>query len=134
VAEAVTYPNDWARLVGELMRRESWTQQQMADRAGVIRNTIRRWVSGETVNVSTASVRLVADAAGIAYELAARAVYGADEQNARNDDAAIADVIASGLPEDDKRVIIDRIHARRAEAEESLRRDVALWLRKDQAS
>jgi transcriptional regulator with XRE-family HTH domain len=128
VPDPATYPNDWARLVGELTKRPGWSQAALAREAGVNRNTVRRWISGESANVSSASIRLLADAAEIDYEVAARAALGAQHLARADDDEAIRKVMESPLPDRHKREIVDYIHQRRAEEEAKLRRDIELML------
>lgn len=127
VRSVPNYPNSWARLVSELIERPGWTQQRLADAANVDRGTIRRWRIGESVNVSSDSIRLIADAAGIDHDIAARAAVGA--QDAAHDDEAIRDVMAEDLSPEDKQELIDLIRTRRAEAEAALRRDIDFILR-----
>ncbi len=110
------------------MRTEGWNQLELANRVGVNRNTIRRWVSGETANAATASVRLVADAAKIPYEEAARAVLGAQKQQSAADDRAIRTVMESHVDDDYKKQIIENIKRRRDEAEAAILRDVELMI------
>jgi len=123
------YPNSWARLVQQLIDRPGWSQQRLADESGIDRGTIRRWRTGESVNVAADSVRLIADAAGIDHGIAARAAIGAQE--AANDDEVIRDVeAATNIDDAYRQEIIEMIHRRRAEAEAALRRDIELMLRR----
>lgn len=118
------YPNGWARLVGDLISRPGWTRVRLAREAGVNRNTVRRWIDGESSNVSAQSIKLVADAAGISYEAASRAALGARAADLRNDDQAIATIEQSDLPDDIKAELISHVRSSRLESEEALRRDI----------
>jgi len=123
------YPNSWAQLVQELIDRPGWSQQRLADESGIDRGTIRRWRTGESANVSAGTVRLIADAAGIDQDIAARAAVGA--QDAAKDDEIVREVeAAKNIDEGYRRQIIDMIHRKRAEAEASLRRDIRLMLQR----
>lgn len=122
-------PNAWARLIQELINRPGWTQQRLADAAKVDRSTIRRWKTGESVNVSAQSVQLIAAAAGIDPQLAARAAVGAQEQAQAEDDEAIRIILESDARQDIKEELIAHVRSRRRESEDSLVRDVQVMLR-----
>lgn len=124
-----TYPNDWARLVDELIKRPGWSKARLATESGINRNTIRRWVKGESVNVSSASVRLIAKAAGIDYDVASRAALGAQEQQRVQDDDAIRIIQESDAPPHVKDELVRHVRSRRLESEDWLRRDIELMLR-----
>lgn len=127
-------PNAWAALILELINRPGWSQQRLAAAADVNRNTIRRWKRGESENISSQSIQLVADAAGIPRSVAARAAVGAHESHL--DDLAIETVRESEVPEDEKTAIIAMIRRKRARFEADLWQDVELALRRwrDQVS
>ena len=63
----------FADLIRETRQRRGWTQQELADRAGVGRKTIVRWEAGETTP-DPWQVRAVASALGIATEEAFQAL------------------------------------------------------------
>lgn len=123
-------PNPWAALILELIARPGWSQQRLADAAEVDRATIRRWKIGESVNVSSQSIKLLAQAAGIPVDVAARAAAGGAE--AVRDDWAIREVEASHATDDEKDRIVAEIRHKRAAFDASLRRDLDFWLRKSQ--
>ena len=123
------FPNEWARLIAEIVARPGWNRQRLADTANVHRHTIRRWISGESANVTTQSIRLIAEAANIDYAIAARAAGGAQEQLRAEDDRAVRIIM------DDPRAtaqtkadLIAHVRSRRQESEESLIRDVEFRL------
>lgn len=122
-------PNDWARLVKELSDRPGWNQARLAREVHVDRRTIGRWIKGTSVNVTGESMRLLADATGIDYQLVARAAIGTQRQAYDDDDEAIRDVLESNLAETLKREIVDYIRKRRDDEEAKLRRDIDLMLR-----
>lgn len=122
------YPTDWARLIAEIVKRPGWTRQRLADEAKVNRGTIRRWISGESANVSVTSIRLIAEAAGINHEVAARAALGAQRQLKEDDDEAVRMILDSDAGQDVKQKLIAHVRSRRQENEDALRRDVEIWL------
>jgi transcriptional regulator with XRE-family HTH domain len=124
VRDTQEYPNGWAKLVSELINRPGWNRTRLAREAGINRNTVRRWIDGESSNISASSIRLIADAAGIDYQTAAEAAVGARAQDIRNDDDAIRIIDESDLPADIKDELKDMVRSRRLESEESLRRDI----------
>jgi transcriptional regulator with XRE-family HTH domain len=134
VSNGRAYPNAWARFISELIERPGWSQQRLADTAGVDRGTVRRWRNGTSVNVSARSIALIADAAGVDQDIAARAALGAREQVDKADDLAIREVMDSDIPQEYKDEIIEHIRLRRAEAEETLRRDIELMVRTRRAA
>lgn len=134
MGDGALFPNEWAKLISELIDRPGWTQQRLADTAGVDRGTIRRWRKGESANVSAKSIRLIANAAGINEDEAARAALGAKIREDERDDEAIREVLESDIPERYKQEIIDHIRSRRTEAEETLRREIAMLLRAHRAA
>ena len=123
------YPNDWARLIAEIVERPGWNRQRLAETAKVHRHTIRRWISGESANVTKTSMMLVAEAADLDFEVVASAAAGAQEQHRAADDRAIQRIMDSELSDPDKREMIRHVRTRRLEAEEMLERDVDLMLR-----
>lgn len=123
------YPNDWARLIGELVERQGWNKSRLTREAGLGRNTVGRWISGETANITTSSVRAVADATGIDYNVAAQAAIGAQQQQRADDDRAVRMVLDSDASDEVKNDLIAHIRARRREAEAAEIRDVEVWLR-----
>lgn len=127
--DTAEYPNDWARLVGELTRRPGWTQKRLADEVGVNRNTVRRWMNGESVNISATSMRLLARATGIAHETAASAALGAQKRDHIKDDEALDMITADPEIDDEYRArLIRLVTERRKENEASLLREIELLL------
>ena len=123
------YPNDWAKLVAGVTRRPDWNQTKLAEAAGINRNTVRRWIKGESVNVSAQSIKLVADAAGIDYDEAAAAALGARAVDIKKDVDAVRIIEESDLPADIKLDWISYIRSRQLESEDTLRREVEMMLR-----
>lgn len=124
-----SYPNDWARLIAEIVSRPGWSQAKLARTAGVGKNTPGRWISGETANVTTQSIRLIAAAAEIDYDVAARAAVGAQEQLRAEDDEAVRLIMEDKRADDDtKAELIRWVRTRRGESEENLMRDLQFRL------
>lgn len=122
------FPNEWARLIAEIVARPGWNRQRLADTAKVHRHTIRRWISGESANVSASSVRLIAEAAGVDHDVAARAAFGAQEQLRAEDDRAVKLILESDAPDTVKNELIAHVRSRRQESEDSLMRDLEFRL------
>ena len=93
VRDTQEYPNGWAKLVSELINRPGWNRTRLAREAGINRNTVRRWIDGESSNISASSIRLIADAADIDYQVAAVKI-AAHHLNTRHG-VVIGDVVGS---------------------------------------
>jgi transcriptional regulator with XRE-family HTH domain len=128
VRDRQTPPNDWAKLIYELISRPGWSQARLAQEAQVNRNTIRRWVSGESANISAASIRLIAEAAGIDQDVAARSAMGAQQQLRAEDDRAVRMILDSDAPDHIKNELIAHVRSKRQESEDSLMRDIEFRL------
>jgi len=129
VSSTEEYPNEWARLIASLVSRPGWSRARLAREAGINRNTPRRWMDGESANITSTMIRLIADATDTPLQVVAEAAVGARRQDLRNEDDARRSVIESDLPEDWKQEILDYIEERRVESEEALRRDIDMMLR-----
>jgi transcriptional regulator with XRE-family HTH domain len=119
-------------LIAELADRPGWNQTKLAESIGVGRNTIGRWISGESANVTSASIRLVATASGIDYETASRAAVGA--QMAAEEDRTIREVMDEDMPAEAKQELIDLIRARRAADDAKLHEEIEFVLRSRRAA
>jgi transcriptional regulator with XRE-family HTH domain len=130
VRDTDAYPNDWARLVDEIANRPGWSKSRLGREAGVDRRTVHRWISGESANVSAASIRLIAQAAGIDEATAARAATGAQEELKAEDDAAVRIILESDAPDHVKTELIAHVRSMRQDSEDSLMRYVEDRLRR----
>lgn len=129
---ATDYPNDWARFIEGLIGRPGWSQQRLADEAGVHRSTVRRWRQSEIVNISSESIRLIAEASGVSERVVMAAAVGVSDRI--DEDEAIAEVQASDLPGVLKDEIIDYIRRQRDKAEADLRQAVQMMMRSHRAA
>jgi transcriptional regulator with XRE-family HTH domain len=123
------YPNEWARLIADIVARPGWTKARLAREAELGKNTPDRWISGETANITTEKVRAVADAADIDYNVAAQAAIGAQAQQKAEDDRAVRMILDSDASDEAKNDLIAHIRGRRREARDAEIRDVEFWLR-----
>src|SRR5258707_13208930 len=89
VSDTDVYPNEWARLIGKLPRRQGWNQKRVADALGTHPRTVSRWISGESTKISGTSMLLVAQAFGLDYATVAQAALGAQLHDRMKDDEAI---------------------------------------------
>lgn len=124
-----TYPNEWARLIAEIVDRPGWSKAKLARTAGVGKNTPDRWISGESANVSAKSVRLIAEASGIDPQIAASAAVDAQRRQKAEDDDLVRRIMDSDGPDHVKQELIEHVRQRRRETEDALRRDIDLFLR-----
>lgn len=122
------YPNEWARLIAEIVDRPGWSKAKLARTAGVGKNTPARWISGESANVTANSIRLIAEAAGIDQQIAARAAVGAQEKLRAEDDQAVQIILESTAPDDIKNELIAHVRSKRQESEDSLLSDIKFRL------
>jgi transcriptional regulator with XRE-family HTH domain len=128
VRTAASPPNDWARLIDDLVRRLG-SIKKLVDVTGFDRNTIRRWRTGESANVTAETIRILADGTGIDYDEASRAALGAQQQMRADADAVVRRIEESDASDATKRDLIDLVRDKRRESEASILRDVDVFLR-----
>jgi transcriptional regulator with XRE-family HTH domain len=133
VATAYNPPNDWARLIDDLVRRAG-SIKAFAAASGINRNTIRRWRTGESTNVTRDYQLKVAKGGNIDNEEVSRAALGAERQRRADEDAAVAMIEASDAAAELKSELIAHVRNRRRESEDSILRDVELMLRASTAN
>jgi transcriptional regulator with XRE-family HTH domain len=124
------YPNDWARLIADLVKKEDGNQTQLARKLGVGRNTIGRWLSGSSINLTVDKIKLVATRAGISRGAAALAAVDAQEADAARDDQSIRDIEDSDFDDEYKQAMIDKIRRHRRDSENALRLDIEVMLKR----
>lgn len=128
VRTAASPPNDWARLIDDLVKRLG-SIKKLVDATGINRNTIRRWRTGESANVTAETIRALADGVGIDYDEASRAALGAQQQMRAEADAVVRKIEQSDASDSVKRELVDLVRNKRQESEASILRDVEMILR-----
>lgn len=126
------YPNEWAKLIAEVLSRPDWDRARLINETGSNRNTIMRWLSGETFNVSTAKIRKVADATGIDYDIAVAAVLGAKQKQRAEDERAIRLINESKASDELKERLI--AHVRKMSSDHADERVRAIEILLDEAA
>lgn len=114
----------WIALLREITTRPGWSVRRLAEKSGLNRATIYRWLRGDSANVSMASVRLIAEAGDIDVARALRAAGAAGDLQ-QDDDWEIATVVSSGLPPALIELYVRRILERRKVEEAARRVEVA---------
>jgi transcriptional regulator with XRE-family HTH domain len=97
----------WGEFLREITARPGWTVARLAEKSGIHRSTLFRWMNGSVRNINIESVRLVADAAGVNMATALHAASDLVTGTPARDMDELTDEVArilddSGLPEDDR--------------------------------